>query len=274
MANAPTGSPPDAERDSDCEKRWHDALSTDWFGRPLFVYREVNSTMDVAAARAKDGAREGEVIAARMQTQGRGRLGRIWESSPGGLYFSVLLDPPNEKLAHEVPQIALVAGLAAVEALHQLTGKRFWIRWPNDVLSEQGKVAGILAEHRENRVVLGVGINVLQNADELPEGAASVKMTCDAGASPAAVLNAFGERFEIWYALWLKEGFSTLRRTMQFWLHGLGEPATISTGAQMYEGQNLGVDEQGRFLLRLDSGIQKAFDQGETTRMRPTEPPK
>ena len=133
------------------------------FGRPYTYVERCESTQRLLA----DDAPEGAVAAANEQTAGRGRLGREWDAPPGSsVLASVALRPdvPTAKL----PELSLVAGRACAETLAAVAEVVAEVKFPNDVLIGGRKVAGILAEAREGRVVLGIGINVLQSEDELP----------------------------------------------------------------------------------------------------------
>jgi BirA family biotin operon repressor/biotin-[acetyl-CoA-carboxylase] ligase len=115
----------------------------------------------------EDDDPEGAVAVAEEQTEGRGRLGRTWHAPAGtSVLVSVLLRPAVEP--PRLPELSLVAGGAVAEAIAQVTGIEPAIKFPNDVLVGGKKVAGILAESSEGRVVLGVGVNVNQTVDELP----------------------------------------------------------------------------------------------------------
>lgn len=110
---------------------------------------------------------EGTVAVAEEQTEGRGRLGRTWEAPPGtSVLASVLLLPVVE--GPRLPELSLIAGGAVAQAITRVTGIEPSIKFPNDVLIRSRKVAGILAESSEGRVVLGIGVNVNQTLDELP----------------------------------------------------------------------------------------------------------
>lgn len=136
------------------------------FGTPYTYVERCESTQRLLA----DDAPEGAVAAADEQTAGRGRLGRDWVAPPrSSVLASIALHPPvpTAKLA----ELSLVAGRACAQALAEVAEVVPAVKWPNDVLIDGRKVAGILAEAREGRVVLGIGINVLQTADELPQRA-------------------------------------------------------------------------------------------------------
>lgn len=134
------------------------------FGRP-YVFAEVcPSTQRLLG----DEHSEGAVALTEEQTEGRGRLGRSWLSPPGmSLLFSLLLEPPVETA--RLPELTLVAGEAGAEAIARVTGLAPGIKLPNDILVGGRKTAGILAEARDGRVVLGIGVNVNVPALDLPQ---------------------------------------------------------------------------------------------------------
>lgn len=132
-------------------------------GRPYRFVEQCESTQRLLAPDEVEGA----TVAADLQTHGRGRLGRTWETPPGrALLFSVLLHPRPPMVIW--PELSLVAGAAVAEALGAATGVAAELSHPNDVLIAGRKVAGILAEASVGRVVLGIGVNVDQTAGELP----------------------------------------------------------------------------------------------------------
>jgi BirA family transcriptional regulator, biotin operon repressor / biotin---[acetyl-CoA-carboxylase] ligase len=132
-------------------------------GRPYRFVEECASTQRLLAADAAEGA----TVATDLQTHGRGRLGRTWEAPPQrALLFSVLLRPKPPMALW--PELSLVAGDAVASALHAETGVAAKLGHPNDVLIEDRKVAGILPEASSGKVVLGIGVNVNQTAEELP----------------------------------------------------------------------------------------------------------
>jgi len=135
-------------------------------GRFGKVYRYAEVTPSTQRMLAEDSA-EGAVAVTEEQTQGRGRLGRRWEAAAGSsILVSVLLVPPVEP--PRLPELSLVAGGAVAQAIAEITGIEPAIKFPNDLLIGMRKVAGILAESSEGRVVLGIGVNVNQTAQELP----------------------------------------------------------------------------------------------------------
>jgi BirA family transcriptional regulator, biotin operon repressor / biotin---[acetyl-CoA-carboxylase] ligase len=169
------------------------------FGRPFLFVESCASTQ-----RLLDGAAEGAVAAADEQTEGRGRLGRSWHAAPGtSLLFSVVLEPPVPP--ERLPELSVVAGEAVAEAIAAETGLEAAIKLPNDVLIDGRKVAGILAEASDGRVVLGIGVNVSQLSEELPDNvvtpATSLALEGAAVERPvllAAVLEHLERRYDAW----------------------------------------------------------------------------
>jgi BirA family biotin operon repressor/biotin-[acetyl-CoA-carboxylase] ligase len=132
---------------------------------------EVSSTQDLVREAALAGAAEGWTVVTDWQRQGRGRLGRQWVTAPGrDLLFSVLLRPGRQMLS----LLPLLAGIAVAQGLNEVTGLQIDLKWPNDLLLEGKKVAGILLEHGPEEVAaLGVGVNVNSGPGELPPQASS-----------------------------------------------------------------------------------------------------
>jgi BirA family biotin operon repressor/biotin-[acetyl-CoA-carboxylase] ligase len=202
---------------------------------------------------------EGAIAVADHQTAGRGRLGRTWEAPPGtALLVSVLLKPPRDRA---LPQVALVAGAAVADALEELTGLSVQIKWPNDVMLRRQKVAGILAEAREGAVVVGIGVNLNQTPDQLPERAGSLRTTTgrewERDEVLAAVLAALGERYEAWLAGGLDAVYE-----------GLG-PRDFLRGRRVSVDGTSGtaemIDRDGRLRIAVGHGDSVAVESGEVT---------
>jgi BirA family biotin operon repressor/biotin-[acetyl-CoA-carboxylase] ligase len=154
----------------------------------------------------QDDDPEGAVAVAEEQSEGRGRLGRTWHAAPRtSVLVSVLLRPEIEP--SRLPELSLVAGGAVAEAIADVTGIDPAIKFPNDVLVRGKKVAGILAESSDGRVVLGVGVNANQTAEELPDGAqtppTSLRVELGEPVDRAALLAAILLRLERAYDRWI-----------------------------------------------------------------------
>lgn len=151
---------------------------------------------------------EGTVAVAEDQSEGRGRLGRSWHAPAGtAVLVSVVLHPAVEPA--RLPELSLVAGGAVAEAIKDLTGLDPTIKFPNDVLLGDKKVAGILAESSEGRVVLGIGVNANQTADQLPADAqtepTSLRVEVGEPVDRAALLAAILFRVERAYDAWVRD---------------------------------------------------------------------
>jgi BirA family biotin operon repressor/biotin-[acetyl-CoA-carboxylase] ligase len=172
------------------------------FGRPYTFLETCESTQRELPADAPEGA----VVAADEQTGGRGRLGRRWFAAPGtSLLFSINLRPTVETA--RLPELSLVAGLATADALREVTGLTPNIELPNDLLVGGKKLAGILAEARDERVVLGIGINVNVERADLPTEVdvepTSVLVETGRQTARAQLLAAILEHLERRYDDWL-----------------------------------------------------------------------
>jgi BirA family transcriptional regulator, biotin operon repressor / biotin---[acetyl-CoA-carboxylase] ligase len=172
------------------------------FGRPYLYFARCESTQRELAAAAPEGA----IAVAEEQTAGRGRLGRPWHAPTGtSVLFSINLHPAVE--VPRLPELSIVAGLASADAIEAETGVRPDMRFPNDLLIGGRKVAGILAEARDDRVVLGIGINVNLTEDELPldvdTPATSLLVESGARIDRARLLATLLERLEARYDAWV-----------------------------------------------------------------------
>lgn len=173
------------------------------FGRPYRYLERCESTQRELPPEAPEGA----VVATDEQTAGRGRLGRPWFAAPGtSLLFSVNLRPAVETA--RLPQLSIVAGVASAEAIRRVTGLEPEIKLPNDLLVGRRKLAGILAEAREERVVLGIGVNVNVALEDLPVGVdveptsllAELGVPVDRARLLAAILLELERRYDTWTA--------------------------------------------------------------------------
>jgi BirA family biotin operon repressor/biotin-[acetyl-CoA-carboxylase] ligase len=176
-------------------------------GRFGQVYRYAEITPSTQRMLAEDQA-EGAVAVAEEQTEGRGRLGRTWEAPAGtSVLVSVLLLP--SVAASRLPELSLVAGNAVAEAIQEVTGIEPAIKFPNDVLIGGRKVAGILAESSEGRVVLGIGVNANQTLGQLPAKAqtepTSLRLELGEPVSRLQLLVAILLQLERAYDAWAKE---------------------------------------------------------------------
>jgi BirA family biotin operon repressor/biotin-[acetyl-CoA-carboxylase] ligase len=176
-------------------------------GRFGHVYRHEEQCASTQRLLAPDDP-EGAVAVAEEQSEGRGRLGRSWHAPRGtSVLVSVLLRPPVA--ASRLPELSLIAGGAVGEAIAEVTGLEPAIKFPNDVLLGGKKVAGILAESSEGRVVLGIGVNANQGEDQLPPDAqtepTSLRLELGTPVDRGVLLAAILLRVERAYDRWITE---------------------------------------------------------------------
>jgi BirA family biotin operon repressor/biotin-[acetyl-CoA-carboxylase] ligase len=226
------------------------------FGRDYRYHASVPSTQHAFG----EGDGEGATAVAEEQTAGRGRLGRSWHAPPGsGILVSVLLRPPDARLA---PQLSLVGGLAAARALERaLTGPAA-LKWPNDVLVDGRKVAGVLAEGRAGGVVLGIGLNVNQRMTELPHEArtpaASLRSIDGRKRDRVPILVDLLAELEDAYGRWRTEGLPALHGDIASRDFLLGRNIEIGGIA----GTAVGIADDGCLLVK-EAGIERRVGSGE-----------
>ena len=243
-------------------------------GGEVLFFNQVDSTNHLAREEALRGAGEGMVILTEFQSQGKGRLGRTWESPPGvNLYASIILRPPIPPPT--APKITLLAGVAGANALARVSGLDARIKWPNDIFIRGKKVAGILSEmeaegERTQFIILGVGVNVNWEKEEIPpslrEMATSLRVEAGKEFSRAVVAAELFEELEREYALFPKEGFSS--RLQREWnrLSWVNQKwATITVMDKKFEGQVLGLDTDGALLLIDQEGNTRRFIAGDVS---------
>lgn len=237
------------------------------------VHREtIDSTNLLAADLARKGAAEGTIVVAEHQTAGRGRLGRSWVSPARvNLYASMVLRPAIPPL--EVPRLTLVAGLAVAESIRDVAPSvDARIKWPNDVLIDGRKVAGILTEleaeaERVRFVIVGIGVNLNASAADFPPElatkATSLALATGGQVDRAAFAGRLLTRFDEAYARFLDGGFAALRHRYEE-LHGLRGVAVVVDGTPPIHGVVQGVDDSGALLVAGDGGVQRVVS-GEVT---------
>ena len=200
-------------------------------------------------------------IVAGQQTAGRGRLGRPWISEPGNLFASVVLT--NETQPALAAQLGFVSGVALVEALGPLLpdAKKPRLKWPNDVLCDGAKIAGILLEGSVLpsgvfACVIGCGVNCDSHPDNTGYAATDIA-ALGVEVSPAAVFSALSDRFAHWFDIWrTADGFARVRAAWLSHAAHIGQTVRIVQSGGAVEGVFETLDEQGRLLLRSAAGLQ------------------
>ncbi|MBW2623208.1 MAG: biotin--[acetyl-CoA-carboxylase] ligase [Deltaproteobacteria bacterium] len=230
-------------------------------GRGLIeIHDEIGSTNQRARELAMAGAPEGTLILAEYQTAGRGRLGRTWHSPPGlNIYMSLILTP--DLALNRTPLLTLAAGLAGSEAISRVTGQKPLVKWPNDLILKDRKVAGILSEMEVQDasvrfVVLGVGINVNLAASDLPEElkdlAGSLRIATGRIWDRGLVLAAFLSELEKYYELLRQDRRDELLGKYRRVCQNIGRRVRFDRKGILIEGRAVDLDLSGRLLVEQD----------------------
>jgi BirA family transcriptional regulator, biotin operon repressor / biotin---[acetyl-CoA-carboxylase] ligase len=213
----------------------------------LEVFDELGSTADACAERARAGEKEGLAILALKQTAGRGSRGRSWQAPEGNLNLSVLLRPARP-LA-EAGMFALLTGIAVAEALEQFFAPPTSLKWPNDLLIGEAKLAGVLidaapAENRLDWLAIGIGMN-LRTAPEIAGRRTTSLAAHGVSVTPRQMADAVLARLGVWHAAPAAE----IRAAWLERAHPLGTPMRIQSGGQVLEGSFAGLSPSGELLL-------------------------
>lgn len=237
-------------------------LQTENYGRSIRHVESCPSTQILAHEEAQNGAPNGTVIIADEQTAGKGRLSRPWSSAAGkGIWMSVITRP--KLTPQQAPQMTLVAAVAIVRAIEELTEVTPAIKWPNDILVNGRKLTGILTElqadpDRVKAIILGIGMNVNQQLEDFPEEIRAIATSlCIEEGQPvsrpklaAKVL----DYLELYVALYVEKGFAPIKLLWESYADSIGKRVRISTLQDTYEATAKGISEDGRLEVVLDDG--------------------
>jgi len=242
-------------------------LTTRFIGQNINYYPSLNSTMEVARKEARRGAANGTVIIAGEQTAGRGRLKRAWFTPGGNIALSIILYPE----AAGLPYLIMIASLAAAYAIESVTGLDAQIKWPNDILIKEKKVAGILIENevKGDRVayaIIGIGINVALRPDTISEIATiatSLETELGKQVSKEEIIINLLTGFE---RLYLKlPDTEVIFKAWRDRLVTLGKQVRAHWRENIIEGLAESVDESGALMIRLADGSLTQVVAGDVT---------
>jgi BirA family transcriptional regulator, biotin operon repressor / biotin---[acetyl-CoA-carboxylase] ligase len=232
----------------------------------------VNSTQTVAKDAAIKGSSHGTLFIAEKQSNGYGRVQRQWASPEGGIWFSIILRPKINP--DKVPAIALVISLSLAEAIERITGLKPLIKWPNDIMLNGKKLAGILVEMsaeigRVNWIVAGIGINVNNKIPEPLKGKAiSLCEVTGANVNRAMLLGAILTSFQDHYKRFLLNDFSHFREIYNRRSFLKNKKVTVLEGETLHQGLVEGVDPNGYLALRLKDGNLKKIVSGDLIKIQ------
>jgi BirA family biotin operon repressor/biotin-[acetyl-CoA-carboxylase] ligase len=246
-------------------------LKTKWIGKTIHHFHTLDSTNSKAYQLALDGAEEGEVVVAESQEKGRGRLGRQWFSPPFlNLYLSVILRPKIPP--HQASLITLMAAIATADAIQKFSGFLPLIKWPNDILLRNRKVAGLLNEinsemDRIHFVILGIGINLNMDekmfSKEIRTVATSLKREMRQTISRKAFLQSLLQELEKWYTIFMKQGSAVILKAWRDRAHLKGRRVKVTSFGETLSGIAVDVDSDGALILETADGKRKRVVAGD-----------
>jgi BirA family biotin operon repressor/biotin-[acetyl-CoA-carboxylase] ligase len=247
-------------------------LKTQILGCDIYGFGRVGSTNNVARRYADKGALEGTVIVAESQTAGKGRLGRSWLSPAKlGTYVSIILRPAIAPA--QAPGLSLVAALSVAEAIRSHTKLHATIKWPNDVLVEGRKIAGVLTELSAELdcvdfVIVGIGINVNQQPKDFPEEladkASSLRIACGHPVSRIVLIRELLLNLEKRYLSFIKSGLKDQIKTIREYSSILSKQVSFHHNGRVLTGVAVDIDSDGLLIVNVGKHTCK-LSSGEVT---------
>lgn len=224
---------------------WPSGYGIKWFD-------ELDSTNEEARRMAIAGERGPLWLTATRQTAGRGRRGRSWETSLDNLAATLLIHPIRPE--KEWPQLSFVAAIATADMVSSFApGARVTLKWPNDVLADSKKVAGILLENAGGALAIGIGVNLKQHPRDTEFPATSLPALGVEAPGAGDALARLAAGMAKWYDVWSVQGFSAIRDAWLARAQGLGLRIRARLVTEERSGMFEGIDENGALLL--DEGL-------------------
>ena len=235
-------------------------------GFQLAAFDIISSTNEEAKKLAEEGAPSGTVVWSKTQTAGRGRQGTKWFSPPGNLYLSLLLRMDCD--AKIVSELVFLSALAVRDALPKVN---LLFKWPNDILSRDArKLAGILLDAKAGTsgkadwVVIGVGVNIASHpADKDVDRPATCLKKLGRNMEVDELLQAFLDKFSIWYNIWNNEGFAPIRKSWKKNAAFLGEQVNINLNNKLMTATFKDINETGELVIILPGGEEISISAGD-----------
>jgi BirA family biotin operon repressor/biotin-[acetyl-CoA-carboxylase] ligase len=239
--------------------------------RAIHWHQETESTMSEASLLARQGMPHGTIVGAEQQTHGQGRMGRQWISPAGeGLYVTLILRPKLPP--HESPLLTICLGLAVGESIARVADLRCDLRWPNDILVNERKLAGILVKYEDGAFLAGIGVNMEQRSfpDGLHTPATSLALEGRSGVPREALLAQIAQLVDS--QIHMLENGGKDRVIEMFSLassYAHGKPVEVDFGVSVEQGVTDGLNEDGYLWLRLANGKRKLVVAGGVRPLHP-----
>jgi BirA family biotin operon repressor/biotin-[acetyl-CoA-carboxylase] ligase len=244
-------------------------LQTEFLGRDIHLFREVDSTNNVAQELASEGAEEGTIVIAESQRSGKGRWGKEWVSPEGGVWMTIILRP--DVVPNRAPQLTLMTGVAVAQTLIQVYDLDVGIKWPNDILIGDKKVCGILTEVKTkngkvDHVLVGIGIDLNVDIDFFPTElhGCTTSLQAELGREVDAVelIQRLLEIFEIQYNQFQEGNFRNILNQWRKLSSTIGSPVKIHKKGETIYGEAVGVNKHGKLIIELDDGTLRPIISG------------
>ncbi len=244
-------------------------LNTNRIGKEIIIYNSTSSTNDIAAKYAANKGNDGLVVFAEEQTAGRGRAGAKWMS---GRADSIICSIVLTKNKCKAELLSLTLAVAVAEAIGEIGGKSAKIKWPNDIILNAKKVAGILLESKNYNshpvYILGIGINCHQKEDSFPPELQSIATSIDIEARTICDRNSIVKRMLYSVDHWLRVAEKNSKKVINCWRQLstlLNQRATLIFNGKKFSGNCVGIDPEKGLILQLDTGGVRMFDAAHTT---------
>lgn len=243
-------------------------MNQDWLKEYNFLTFDVIDSTNSEARRLLSRGIDGNfVISAGEQITGRGRNGKVWESKPGNLYMSILLDADG--FYNKQSDISFVTALAVYEAIVEITKDcgKIIIKWPNDILVNGAKISGILLEsiksNTKHYLIIGIGINIVSAPIVIDKKTISLADLNIDNILPSFMLDLIMKHFSYYYNLWQDDGFDVIRKLWLARTCKIGDAITVSDGRNRISGLFQDIDKNGAIVLKLASGEDCSLSTGE-----------
>ncbi|WKA53343.1 biotin--[acetyl-CoA-carboxylase] ligase [Planococcus shixiaomingii] len=237
-------------------------LKTKRIGQVMEYIESCPSTQIIAHKLAQEGTADGTVVLTETQTAGRGRLARKWDSAPQkGIWMSIILRP--DVVPQKAPQFTLVAAVAVVRAIEEVTGLKPEIKWPNDILINGKKCTGILTELQSDAdgiqaLIIGIGLNANQEVEdfspEIQEIASSLKMASGREVNRQELVRALLFHIEQFTNIYIEQGFAIIKLMWESYSSTIGQPIRARMAKETLEGIAEGITDDGILQLRTADG--------------------
>jgi BirA family biotin operon repressor/biotin-[acetyl-CoA-carboxylase] ligase len=244
-------------------------LKTNRIGKKILVYSKTSSTNDIAAEYGKNKTNDGLAVFAEQQTKGRGRAGNKWlAGTSDSILCSILLT--ESKSSPEL--LSLASAVTVAETIGKINSAQAKIKWPNDILLDGKKVAGILLESKRTKIgtifIIGIGINCHQSKDDFPADLQKTATSIDIESRTKCDRISLAKRLLTCLDQWFETADENPQKVINRWKKlsiQLGHRVTVVFNKKKFTGNCIGIDPEKGLILQLDTGGIRIFDAAHTS---------